>query len=325
MNSKISCKAIGFLVAMAVSFSSIGSAFPAGPRPPKPRSRAEVETVLAKAPKVREGKLRRLNVVLLADVKDHGENEHDYPLWQKRWALLLGGEAASDEKQVNLFGPPQNDKEIDFGAPNVKLTTAWSWPSDEQFETADVIVAFCYLRWNAERFEQMRKYLEKGGGLVPVHPASWPDSKHFVKAAELLGIGGYQKYRHGPLEFKITKPDHPICLGLPQTLHFYDETYWPPTPIMDDVTILATSDEKVNDKAKKKPQPVFWTYEYGKGRVFGCQPGHYTWTFDDPYFRILLLRGTAWAAGESPYRFDDLVVKGVRLAGEKPAKTTAAE
>ena len=32
----------------------------------------------------------------------------------------------------------------------------------------------------------------------------------------------------------------------------------------------------------------------GKGRVFGFQPGHYTWSFDDPYFRIMLLSGIAW-------------------------------
>jgi hypothetical protein len=34
---------------------------------------------------------------------------------------------------------------------------------------------------------------------------------------------------------------------------------------------------------------------------------------DDPYFRILLLRGMAWAAGESPYRFDELVTRGIPL------------
>ena len=49
-------------------------------------------------------------------------------------------------------------------------------------------------------------------------------------------------------------------------------------------------------------------------RVFGCTPGHYTWTFDDPYFRIIFLRGMAWAAGESPYRFDPLVMRGIALA-----------
>ena len=45
----------------------------------------------------------------------------------------------------------------------------------------------------------------------------------------------------------------------------YDETYWPPTPIMEGVTVLATS---VEDKANKRStptaaQPMFWTYELG--------------------------------------------------------------
>jgi len=58
---------------------------------------------------------------------------------------------------------------------------------------------------------------------------------------------------------------------------------------------------------------MFYCYQYGKGRVFSCIPGHYNWTFDDPYFRILMLRGMAWAAGESPYRFDRLVLRGLEL------------
>jgi len=70
---------------------------------PKPRSRSEVEAVLAKAPKpAAVRKLRELNIVLVAFKKDHGDNEHDYPLWQKRWAVLLGGKDAGQEKQVNL-------------------------------------------------------------------------------------------------------------------------------------------------------------------------------------------------------------------------------
>ncbi len=313
-----------FICMVVVSFwAAVAGAL--SPQPPVAPGRAQIESILSKAPPATpQSKLRHLNIVLLADVKDHGENEHDYPLWQKRWALLLGGKAASDEKQTNLFGPAIPQKT--FGAPEVTVTTAWSWPTDEQFKTADCIVAFCYLKLDsAERIQQIQRYLERGGGLVPIHPASWHQPQPSQQVAGLLGVGGYKKYRHGHVEMKIIAPKHPICLGLPEKLHFYDETYWPPTPIMDDVTILATSDEKVNDKADKKPQPVFWTYRYGKGRVFGCQPGHYTWTFDDPYFRILLLRGIAWAAGESPYRFDNLAVKGVRLAGEKPAKTTAAE
>jgi len=32
--------------------------------------------------------------------------------------------------------------------------------------------------------------------------------------------------------------------------------------------------------------------------VFACIPGHYTWTMDDPLYRVLVLRGIAWVAHE---------------------------
>jgi len=57
----------------------------AGAEAPRPRPRAEVEAVLAKAPKPpAEGELKPLHIVLLADVKDHGKEEHDYPRWPGR-------------------------------------------------------------------------------------------------------------------------------------------------------------------------------------------------------------------------------------------------
>ncbi len=41
--------------------------------------------------------------------------------------------------------------------------------------------------------------------------------------------------------------------------------------------------------------------------------GHFEWTFDDPFLRSILLRGIVWAAGESPYRFDPLILRGIPL------------
>lgn len=82
--------------------------------------------------------------------------------------------------------------------------------------------------------------------------------------------------------------------------------------------LLATCAERQGDSEPPVlvPQPIFWTYEPGRGRVFGCVLGHYTWTFDDPWFRLLVLRGLAWSAGESPYRFDSLALRGARVAAE---------
>jgi len=63
-----------------------------------------------------------------------------------------------------------------------------------------------------------------------------------------------------------------------------------------------------------KPQPQLWSQERGRGRVFVSIPGHYSWTFDDPLFRVLLLRGIAWAAKEPVDRFNDLVWPGADVA-----------
>jgi type 1 glutamine amidotransferase len=317
MRSKV---AICALIAATVSLQVVSSLLAA--EAPKPRSRSEVEAVLAKAPKPpARRKLRELNIVLVAFKKDHGANEHDYPLWQKRWAVLLGGKNAAQEKQVNLYGPAPSGKQkrVLAGAPKVKVSTAYGWPSKEQFKTADLIAMFCYGQWDEQRLADLEKFLSRGGGFVILHPAVIvpKGKKSAEEVAKLIGLAwedGYTRWRHGPMDLKIAAPDHPICLGLPETIHVLDEAYWPLKGDPSKVTVLATSDEKISeDSDQTKPEPMFYAYECGKGRVFSCILGHYTWTFDDPYFRILLLRGMAWAASESPYRFDQLVLRGIEL------------
>jgi type 1 glutamine amidotransferase len=301
------------------------------PEPPQPRSRAEVEAALAKAPSLpAEGQLRPIHIVLLADTKDHGPEAHDYPLWQKRWALLLGGRqgSASTESQANLFGPPsaEDADRVAAGAPQVKVTTAWQWPSPEQFRSADLLVMFCYRSggkprcWSDERISELGAFLTRGGGFVPIHSPTYAASDLTApEAAQELRLTGvaFDKsilVRHGLISLQLTATQHPICLGLPTTIQLFDEPYWPPVGDVSKVEALATSQEAIAKNSEQTAsQPMFWTYRCGKGRVFACVPGHFTWTFDDPYFRILLLRGMAWAAGESPYRFDPLVLRAARV------------
>lgn len=225
-----------------------------------------------------------LTVLLLADKKDHGPGAHDYPVLQENWARLLGG------------------------ASGVKVLAAQQWPTEEQFRAADVIAAYCYLKWDTQRIEQVRNYLARGKGLALIHSATWTKPKPSADVASVTGVGGFQRWRHGVIKLRIEKPDHPICVGLPREMEMDDESYWPPTPepVASGYTVLAVSQEESG------PQPMFWTFEPGRGRVFGCVPGHFTRTFDDAYFRILLLRGIAWAGRTNPYRFDPLVLKGLQ-------------
>ncbi len=282
--------------------------------PPPPRSHAEIEAVLAQAPAPpAEESLREIHVVLVADVADHGPGAHDYPIWQQRWVALLGGNDA------------ENDLPISPGAPGLTVATAWKWPSEEQFETADLLVFFCYRSggprrtWNEERLKKLESYLQQGGGVVLIHSATYTgrlladeDQQRRVAAVTGLVYDRAIRYRHGPVELKVAAPEHPICRGLPPRIALIDEPYWPPHGDLTRVEVLATSEEvDPEDPSRTAEQPLFWTYQPGQGRLFGCVMGHYNWTFDDAYFRVFLLRGMAWAAGESPYRWDHLVLTGL--------------
>jgi type 1 glutamine amidotransferase len=92
-------------------------------------------------------------------------------------------------------------------------------------------------------------------------------------------------------------------------VHFEDESYWNLAGDPKDATVLGTGSEDGT------PQPLFWTAEPKQGgRVFVSILGHYSWTFDDPLFRILVLRGIAWSADQPVDRFNDVVTFGARVA-----------
>jgi type 1 glutamine amidotransferase len=272
------------------------------PEAPPPRPRAEVEAVLAQTPPSEAVRaLRPLRIVLVADAKDHGPDEHDYPYFQRTWAELLSGGAG----EASAPG----------GTPaGVAVSRAWQWPDAGQWASADVVVAICYLDWSKPRVQELGAFLARGGGFVVVHAATWTRPEPSPQLAELIGVGGFTRWREGPLELELN-PEHPICRGLPTKIRLVDEVYWPPTPVPAPgaIEVLAVSWE-VDNGGPAVARPLVWTHRRGQGRVFGCVPGHYNWTFDDPLYRLLLLRGIAWSAGESPYRFDLLALERARVA-----------
>jgi putative heme-binding domain-containing protein len=251
----------------------------AGPRP-KPRTAAAVRAALAGAPNPPE-KTRPIRIVLVAGPKDHGPGEHDYPAWQKAWAELL---AAGD---------------------NTDVVTAWEWPAADEFRKADVIVFYQHGNWDGKRAADVDAFLERGGGLVYVHWAvdGQKGGSEFAKRIGLAAVGAVG-FRHGPLDLKLnTESRHPVLRNL-DNLALTDETYWKMVGDLPAERVLGTAVED------GKPQPQLWSLERGRGRVFVSIPGHYSWTFDDPLFRLLLLRGIAWAAKEPVDRFNDLVWPG---------------
>jgi len=128
-------------------------------------------------------------------------------------------------------------------------------------------------------------------------------------AAERAGLAFTlgSKFRHGEFDLVFEKSDHPITRGFP-ALHFTDETYWNMRGDAARLNVLGTS---IEDNA---PRPELWTLQRHQSRIVACIPGHYTWTFDDPLFRILVLRSVCWAAKEQNVdRLADLALIGTRV------------
>lgn len=250
---------------------------------PPMRTLAQVSAALAGAPQPMPA-TGPLEIVLVAGKKDHGPGEHDYPAWQIQWGQLL---AAGD---------------------NVKVSTAWDFPDEDQLHGADVLVFFQKGAWNDEREKSMDRFFARGGGAVYLHWAVNGDERAtgFAERIGLASRAGNIRYRHGPLSLVLHNNTHPILRNL-SDLELYDESYWTLSGKPENITLLATSLEE------EVAWPQVWTHEPGKGRVFVSIPGHYSWTFDDPLFRILLLRGIAWTAREPVDRFNELVPLGARM------------
>ncbi len=252
------------------------------------RTREEIQRVLRPAANAAGAELsdfstRPLRVLLVAGKKDHGDGEHDYPRWLDVWSQYLS--AASD----------------------VLVDTAMEWPTDEQILAADTIVFYQRGAWNAERAELIDAHLARGRGLVYIHWAieAGPVAPEFAQRIGLASNSRQTQYRHGPLELGFEPAaGHPIARNFEQ-LNIVDESYWDLLGDAPRVRVLANAVED------GELRPLFWVMQVGEGRVFVSILGHYSTTFDDPLFRVLLLRGTAWSAQQSVDRFDDLIWLGV--------------
>jgi len=278
---------------------------------PPTRTREEIQAALAAArprPAIHD---QLLSIVLVAGKQDHGPGQHDYPAWQKKWHPLLQR------------------------APGVQVSDAWEWPSAGQLQTANVIVFYFWNHdWSAERYGQLDEFLARGGGLVLLHSATIAD-KDPEQLALRIGLAaqpGPTKYLHAPFDLKLVAPtaksgplpppppsprgqlgegggreggeghsNDAITRSLPTQIRFLDEPYWPMFGDTNKVEVLATTGQD------GKEWPMMWMFQNGKGRVFASIPGHYTWTLDDPLFRILVLRGIAWAGGRDTSRLETVV------------------
>ena len=131
----------------------------------------------------------------------------------------------------------------------------------------------------------VRGFVEKGGGLMPVHCGS----ACFKKTDAYVDLAGGQIEGHGDGTFtaRVVKPGHPAMKGY-KPFETWDETYRHHR-LAEDITILQRNGE----------EPWTWVRTQGKGRVFYTAHGHDERCWIQEGFHDLLERGIRWAAGEN--------------------------
>ena len=133
-------------------------------------------------------------------------------------------------------------------------------------------------------------FVERGGGLVPLHCASYC----FLNSPKYIELVGGQFQRHGTGVFRetIVNSGHPVMKEL-TPIESWDETYVH-TKHNTNRVVLA---ERRDDQGR---EPYTWVREVGKGRVFYTAWGHDQRTWSNPGFLALVENGIRWSAENSP-------------------------
>lgn len=145
--------------------------------------------------------------------------------------------------------------------------------------------------------ENLRHYVENGGGLVSVHFACGAWHGEWTEFQNLLGRvwrgpTGTQHDPRGKFRVEIVDPQHPATRGLVD-FETDDELY---TCLVGDapVHVLAQAKSTVD----QKEYPMAFARTYGKGRVFLTTLGHDVRAFTSGSVPALIRQGCEWASGK---------------------------
>jgi type 1 glutamine amidotransferase len=274
---------------------------------PIKRDAADVERIIG--PSSISKPSRDLNIVWVWGVdKNHDRGAHEYG-----WVM---------DRFVNTLLPQ---------VPRVTAERAMYFPTDEQWANADLIVFYLQSPkpWTKDHYAKMDAFQARGGGLIYLHLAILEGSGEELSKRIGLAYGtrdtGHGTTQWGPLPMPVSLTNagskSSIFEGFEKDFNLVDEHYWNLTGNPDEVEVLVTAPGGPTNGSTAPPKqeeldgkkwPIAWTKEAGNGKVFATVLGHNYFTFNDPYFRIILLRGMAWTMNESFEPFKHLVTRNLQ-------------
>jgi type 1 glutamine amidotransferase len=247
---------------------------------------------------------------------------------QKLKALIVDG-------QNNHRNWPQTTQMMkkyleDSGRFTVDVATTAPQGSDPnfkpEFKRYDVVISnYNGADWPKETRAAFVEYVNSGGGFACIHAANnafpdWPEYNAMIglggwggrseksgpyvyldAAGKLVrdtsqGRGGNHGPQH-PFQVIVRDSEHPITKGMPKAwLHVNDELYDLLRGPGENMHILATAYADKGKGGSGRHEPMIFTIDYGKGRVFHTPMGHGNDSQECVGFITTLQRGTEWAA-----------------------------
>jgi type 1 glutamine amidotransferase len=214
----------------------------------------------------------------------------------------------------------------DTGKFEVRVTEEFRGAGPETLAPYDLVILSYYdggkpqLRWGERAENALLEFVRNGKGAVVYHFATaafngWTEYEKLC-GANWRPNNGHHSARHD-YTVTIVDKDHAITRGMsttspqaslpqatfPQTNdELYANLKWQPEGTFH-VLATAWDDHSLYKPGEKQPipgpglnQPVAWTVNYGKGRVFSDVLGHDPEAMKLPGFIALLVRGAEWAA-----------------------------
>ncbi len=218
---------------------------------------------------------------------------------EKIKVLMLTGDDVSPAHNWKEVSQATKDILIDSGKFDVKVSETPTKELEAASALAEYDVIFLAL-YNAKTptlsdtaKQNLLTFVKGGKGFAVAHLGSasykeWPEFKELCGRYWVMGKSG-----HGPrskFTVKIKDQNDPIVKGLAD-FEADDELY---AKLQGDkpIKVLAESDSDWS----KKTEPMVFTLEFGKGRVFHETFGHDGKALANDSIRKIIVRGCEWAA-----------------------------
>ncbi len=228
-------------------------------------------------------------------------------------ALIITGQNGHDWRGTT---PLLRKALEDTGKFAVRVTEEFRGAGPETLAPYDLVILNYYdlrkpeLRWGDRADNAFLDFVRSGKGVVVYHFSvaafdGWTDYER-ICAGNWRPNNGHHSAAHD-FVVDIKDTDHPVTRGLklsfPQPKdELYANLRWQPS---DQYHVLATAwDEHALYQGKARQpipgdgihQPMLWTTQFGKGRVFVTVLGHDVPAVQTPAFVVTFTRGAEWVA-----------------------------